>query len=90
MPPDYPYPAGLDDCMKVWRATAETNIRKRWGSSAAPLVRETQPLPNTLKVYKCRACLAASNCTSNRYHGRAKNRCYRPGLKSLSLRRFQA
>jgi epsilon-lactone hydrolase len=37
MPPDHPYPAGLDDCMKVWRATAETNDPKKlglFGSSA--------------------------------------------------------
>ena len=37
MPPDHPYPAGLDDCMKVWRATAEINDPKKlglFGSSA--------------------------------------------------------
>ena len=37
MPPDHPYPAGLDDCMKVWRATVETNDPKilgLFGSSA--------------------------------------------------------
>jgi epsilon-lactone hydrolase len=31
MPPDHPYPAGLDDCMKVWRATAETHLRRTSG-----------------------------------------------------------
>ena len=37
MPPDHPYPAGLDDCMKVWKATVETNDPKTlglFGSSA--------------------------------------------------------
>jgi monoterpene epsilon-lactone hydrolase len=37
MPPDHPFPAGLDDCMKVWRATAETTDPKKlglFGSSA--------------------------------------------------------
>ena len=37
MPPDHPYPAGLDDFIKVWRAIAETNDPKKlglFGSSA--------------------------------------------------------
>jgi monoterpene epsilon-lactone hydrolase len=37
MPPDHPYPAGLDDCIKVWRAIAATNDPKKlglFGSSA--------------------------------------------------------
>jgi acetyl esterase/lipase len=37
MPPDHPYPAGLDDCLKVWRAIAQTNDPKKlglFGSSA--------------------------------------------------------
>jgi monoterpene epsilon-lactone hydrolase len=62
MPPDHPYPAGLDDCMKVWRATAETNDPKKlglFGSSAgagmvvAMILRakeEGVPLPAALAV----------------------------------------
>lgn len=37
MPPDHPYPAGLGDCIKVWKTTAEANDRKKlglFGSSA--------------------------------------------------------
>ena len=29
MPPDHPYPAGLDDCLKVWRALPRQTIRRR-------------------------------------------------------------
>jgi monoterpene epsilon-lactone hydrolase len=62
MPPDHPYPAGLDDCMKVWRATAETNDPKKlglFGSSAgagmalAMILRakdEGLPLPAALAI----------------------------------------
>ena len=62
MPPDHPYPAGLDDCMKVWRATAEINDPKKlglFGSSAgagmalAMILRakdEGLPLPAALAI----------------------------------------
>ena len=61
MPPDYPYPAGLDDCLKVWRATAEKNDPKKlglFGSSAgagmalALILRareENSPLPAAIR-----------------------------------------
>jgi hypothetical protein len=35
MPPDHPYPAGLDDCLKVGGRLPRKTIRKSWGSSAA-------------------------------------------------------
>jgi epsilon-lactone hydrolase len=62
MPPDHPYPAGLDDCMKVWRATAEINDPKKlglFGSSAgagmalAMILRareENLPLPAAIAI----------------------------------------
>jgi epsilon-lactone hydrolase len=62
MPPDHPYPAGLDDCMKVWRSTVETNDPKTlglFGSSAgagmalAMILRakdEGLPLPAALAI----------------------------------------
>jgi epsilon-lactone hydrolase len=62
MPPDHPYPAGLDDCVKVWRAIAETNDPKKlglFGSSAgagmavAMMLRakeEGLPLPAALAI----------------------------------------
>jgi epsilon-lactone hydrolase len=62
MPPDHPYPAGLDDCMRVWRATAEINDPKTlglFGSSAgagmalAMILRakeENLPLPAAIAI----------------------------------------
>lgn len=62
MPRDHPYPAGLDDCMKVWRATAEINDPKKlglFGSSAgagmalAMILRareENLPLPAAMAI----------------------------------------
>src|SRR6266481_8325728 len=62
MPPDHPYPAGLNDCMKVWRATAEINDPQKlglFGSSAgagmalAMILRakeEGLPLPAALAI----------------------------------------
>jgi monoterpene epsilon-lactone hydrolase len=53
MPPDHPYPAGLDDCIKVWRAIAETHDPKKLGllgSSAGTAKDEGLPLPAALAV----------------------------------------
>ena len=62
MPPDHPYPAGLDDCIIVWRATVEMNDPKKlglFGSSAgagmalAMILRakdEGLPLPAALAI----------------------------------------
>jgi pimeloyl-ACP methyl ester carboxylesterase len=62
MPPDAPYPAGLDDAMKVWKATAKTHDPRKmaiFGSSAgggmalAMILRareENLPLPAAIAI----------------------------------------
>ena len=34
MPPDFPYPAAMDDAMAVWKAASSCRIRATWRSSA--------------------------------------------------------
>lgn len=36
MPPDFPFPAALDDAIAVWRALVRQTTRAAWRSSAAP------------------------------------------------------